>query len=253
MSNLPPNRHQFNVEAIQLKVYPYGESDQIINLFTREYGLLKAIAKGSRKPRSKLSGLIAPLRINQIQLIRGRNLHRLIQAQTSRSLIGIQDDYDRLMSGLAITEMLGYFCQEEDAQTELFEALGNTLSSLAKSDIPLDIFLWFLLYLLENQGYYSDWEHCQQCGHSFSKHENRFIDLYEAGLHCDNCKIRDRSKYINEKLVSCLSSLQSQNQPVPTNLKDNERNQLLWCLQNIFQNILERKLNCFQFIFPEHL
>lgn len=250
MSNLPPIRHQFKLEAVQLKIYPYGESDHIVSLLSREYGLLRAIAKGSQKPRSKISGLIAPLRINELLLIRGKSLHRIIQAQTQRSLVGLQDDYDRLMSGFAIAELLVHFCQEEDAQPELYDVLSNTLSSLSKSEIPLDILLWFLIYLLENQGFYIDFESCQACERSFTDRDYHFLDLHSGALLCNQCKVKDRSQFLNLRQIQSLRQVQRADRPMPLELKEHERKQILASLQQVLQHILEHPLKCFQFIFP---
>ncbi|MDD4753342.1 MAG: DNA repair protein RecO, partial [Desulfitobacteriaceae bacterium] len=46
----------YSVEALILRARDYGEADKILTLYTREQGKVSAIAKGVRKPKSRLRG-----------------------------------------------------------------------------------------------------------------------------------------------------------------------------------------------------
>ena len=51
----------YKASVLVLRRIPLGEKDKIITLFSRELGKLRAVAKGARKPTSKLSGATEPL------------------------------------------------------------------------------------------------------------------------------------------------------------------------------------------------
>lgn len=251
MSSLPPNRHPFEVQAIQLRSYPFDESNLIVVLFTREYGLLRAIARGVRKPKSRLAGLIAPLRCNQLMLTRGRNLHSISQAASIQSFGPLQQDYDRLMVGLAIGEMVAQFCQEEDAQPELFDALLATLQLLCQAERPREVMLWFLLYFLEAQGYYQDWLHCQSCEKAFSPQEERFQNVLEGGLRCKACKQGPDHRFINRGQSEALGNLQNAPAPQVLAVSDKDLNGLIWNLQQQLQQLVGHELKTFSFLYPD--
>jgi len=251
MSNLPPARHKFDVQAIQLRSYPFGEGDQIMVLFTLEYGLLRAVAKGARKPRSRLGGLMSSLRCNQLSLVRGRGLHRIDQADSLHSFPGIQTDYDRLMTGMAMAEMLAGFCQEEDPQPELYQALLFSLGALNISESPKHILLWFMLYLLENQGFYQDWIHCAACAQPFGSYDAAFWDLRVGGLHCQRCKPQlPEPRYLRAQQVASLRQLQNLSRPTELDLDGRLSNGLLWFLQQSIEHLLHKELKSFAFLYP---
>ena len=64
----------YRTEAIVLRRTEFGEADRIVTFYTPEYGKLKAMAKGVRKPRSKLSGLVELFTHSTLLLSRGHNL-----------------------------------------------------------------------------------------------------------------------------------------------------------------------------------
>ena len=81
------NRYQ--TEGIILKRVDFKEADRIITFITPDKGKIGAIAKGVRKPKSKLAGGIELLTISDLGLIRGKgDLDQLISTRikTHRSL-----------------------------------------------------------------------------------------------------------------------------------------------------------------------
>lgn len=73
----------FKTEAIVLRSIRYGEADRILHLYSREYGRLGAIAKGSRKPKTRFGGRLEPFFRLALVLHRGRgDLHTITSAET---------------------------------------------------------------------------------------------------------------------------------------------------------------------------
>lgn len=250
MSNLPPNQPSFNTEAIQLRLYPFGESDQIVVMLSREQGVLRAIAKGARRAKSKLSGNLAPLRCSHFQLYRGKSLHRVTQVQGMYAFSHLQRDYDRLMCGLAMAELLVLCCQEQDPQPELYDAVLLTLETLNHTSAAKMVLLWFLLYFLENQGYAQDWDFCQLCELEFRERDYRFFDLQQGGLRCEDCK-QAGDRYLNGAQVAALQTLQQAPAPTYPQLSEQGLNSLLWSLQALFQHLIQQELKAFAFLYPD--
>ncbi len=251
MSNSLQNTPSFNVEAIQLRLYPFGDYDQIVVFFSRDLGLLRGIAKGARRPKSRIGGSLAPLRCNHVQLHRGKGLYRVGQIQGMYSFSRLQRDYDRLMCGLVAAELISVFSQEEDPQPELYDAMLMTLESLNHSETPKMTLLWFLLYFLENQGYAQDWHACQVCDIEFRERDYRFFDLSSGGLRCEDCKSGPQHRYLKEIQIQALIQLQVAQQPLDLTLADSIMTQTLGLLHQLFENLAEKKIKTFAFLYPD--
>lgn len=63
----------FKTEGIVLRSIRYGEADRIIHLYTAERGRVNAIAKGSRRPRSRFGGRLEPFFRLDLMLHEGRS------------------------------------------------------------------------------------------------------------------------------------------------------------------------------------
>ena len=50
-----------NAEAIVLRTWPIREADQIVALFTREFGKVKGVAKSAAKSRRRFGGALEPM------------------------------------------------------------------------------------------------------------------------------------------------------------------------------------------------
>jgi len=63
----------FKTEVIVLRSIRYGEADRILHLYTAERGRVNAIAKGSRRPRSRFGGRLEPFFRLDLMLHEGRS------------------------------------------------------------------------------------------------------------------------------------------------------------------------------------
>lgn len=62
----------FKTEAIVLRSIRFGEADRILHLYTAQRGRVNAIAKGSRRPRSRFGGRLEPFFRLDLVLHEGR-------------------------------------------------------------------------------------------------------------------------------------------------------------------------------------
>ena len=62
----------FKAEAVVLRSIRYGEADRILHLYTRQRGRVNAIAKGSRRPKSRYGGRLEPFFRLDLVLHEGR-------------------------------------------------------------------------------------------------------------------------------------------------------------------------------------
>ena len=113
----------YQTEAIIIKKTKLGEADRILTLYTPGLGKIQAVAKGVRRPKSKLSGHLELLTHSQVTLARGHNLDTVTGSQTINSFMPLKTDLWLTSYALYITELVNQFTAEHVADERLFRAL----------------------------------------------------------------------------------------------------------------------------------
>src|SRR3989344_5222032 len=81
--------HRYQTEAIVLGSVPRGESNRSFFLFTKKFGMIGASAQGVRKISSKLKGGLSDFSHADIDLIRGSEMWRIVDAQEKDQPFGL--------------------------------------------------------------------------------------------------------------------------------------------------------------------
>ncbi|WP_088890732.1 DNA repair protein RecO [Leptolyngbya ohadii] len=116
--------------GINLKSTPLGESDRLLTILTEEFGLLRAVAPGSRKHKSSLGGRSGLFVVNNLLIVSGKNLDKVIQAETVESFPGLSQDLKKLTAAQYLAEIALYQALSEQSQADLFNLLREHLTRL---------------------------------------------------------------------------------------------------------------------------
>ncbi len=146
------NARQDNQPVFVLHTYPFKETSLVVELFTREFGRISAVAKGARRPRSAMRGMLQsfqPLLGAWSGKLELKTLHSL---EWYAGLLMLQGE--ALMCGFYLNELLLRLLPREDSHEALFDEYAQTLISLshAPSD-SANILRRFELRLLQSLGY----------------------------------------------------------------------------------------------------
>jgi DNA repair protein RecO (recombination protein O) len=174
--------------AVVLRAYPLGEADRILSLLTEEHGLVRAVAKGVRKPTSRFGSRLQPLNQVQVLLYQGRNL-ATISGVDSLRLFGSQiaGDYVRWSAGHVLAEATERLVSEEmEPARPHYRLLVSGLAALA-DDLrdPRLVIDAFLLRSLATGGWAPSFADCSQCG---ADGPHRWIHLASGGAVCEICR-----------------------------------------------------------------
>ncbi len=104
-----------------------GESDRLLTVLTREHGLIRVVAPGSRKHESSLRGRSGLFVVNQLLIARGRTLDKIIQAEGIESFTGLSQDLRKLTAGQYLAELALCQALSNQPQDELFTQLSDSL------------------------------------------------------------------------------------------------------------------------------
>ena len=143
---------QDNQPVYVLHTYPYKETSLVVELFTRDFGRVSAVAKGARRPRSAMRGMLQsfqPLLGAWSGKLELKTLHSL---EWYSGLLMLQGD--ALMCGFYLNELLLRLLPREDAHEALFDEYTQTLKLLSLApDDSANILRRFELRLLQALGY----------------------------------------------------------------------------------------------------
>ena len=197
-------------EAVVLSKLNYGDSSNIVSLFTKSHGKLSAIIKGGRSPKSKISFIADPL--NHLQVILYKKDTREVQILSSADIIShyskIKEDLEKLKYSYAILELVKKLIPEHEANERLFNGLNRIFSLFESPDEHLKIiFGRFFMFFLTELGYEIPIQKCASCGKSNLNSMNLSYN-FELGILCDTCK-KDyfESFQINSELFNYLLCL----------------------------------------------
>ena len=158
---MPKPARQLRTQAIILSRRDFGESDRLLTLFTPDHGKIRAIAKGARNPKAKLTGHVELFARSDIMIHKGRNLDILSQAELIESYLGLREDLTRGAYANYVSELLDRFTADEDVhQRDLFVLLHETLQRIADDDDPRLATRFYELRLLELVGFRPELMEC---------------------------------------------------------------------------------------------
>lgn len=138
----------FRTEAIVLRRTNYGEADRVLSLITPDRGKISAIAKGVRKPKSKLAGGLELLATCDLTIMEGRGDMGLVtSARINEFYGGILHDYDRMEFAYAMIKQVNK-AAETVSEPEFYYLLRGGLQFLNDATIDWRITeLWFRLHM----------------------------------------------------------------------------------------------------------
>jgi DNA repair protein RecO (recombination protein O) len=180
----------YRAEAIVLKTIDFGETDRILTLLTRHFGKVSVVAKGIRKPTSRLAGHAEPLTHAMYQLARGRNLDVLTGAQSHALYRSLREDLHGIAAGWYVAELADRFALERSPSAPLFDLVESALRHLAAGYAPALVCRWFDLHLLDRTGFRPELGRCVQCRVSPTEITNAWI-VDAGGLVCAACASAD--------------------------------------------------------------
>jgi DNA repair protein RecO (recombination protein O) len=211
---MPANK-EYKTTAITLKTFDLGEADRIISLFSKEHGIIKAVAKGVKKINSKYGGSLDLLNVNELVIRHGRNLETIIHCDSCKSFPMLRQDYDKLIYALFLGELILLFSNEGEPVQEVFDLLIYTLDIMQYSENPLWYAIWFEMHLLTILGYQANLESCDICQEiiperDVSSRSKLGFSLITGSIICENClRLTANYKLITDEIRNILIKLKT--------------------------------------------
>ena len=183
-----------NSAAIILNRQNYKENDTLVTVYTKNFGKLNLVARGTKKTKSKLAAHLEPLVLSDLMIIKGRGRDYIGAALVRNAYSGIRNDLNKIYYAGKALNLFNRLIKEGHPDERLFFLLTRWLEvvdgfenqsnkkesknknhdqGLSKENGEL-LFAFFAFKLLAELGYQPELYHCLGCGKEIKAGLNHF-------------------------------------------------------------------------------
>lgn len=182
----------YRTEAMVIGRLDFAETDRIFTLYTPKHGKLRAIAKGVRRPMSRMAPHLELYCRSRLMLAKGRELDVVTSAETVEAHWGLRSDLDGFGFASYLAELLSQLTQDRQENEAVYQLLVNSIRLLAEGADGFAVARHYELALLSMLGFRPEIYHCVVCERALEAEPNAF-SIGLGGMLCLNCRAADPS------------------------------------------------------------
>lgn len=176
-------------EALVLRTYNLAEADKIVVCLTRQFGLIRAVAKGSRKLKNRFGAALEPFTLINISCYQKEHqeLISLRQVEILKSNFSLFGNSE-VLTGLAyMGDLVSDFSPPYQSNETLFRMVKACVEALEENPEDLPALLrYFEIWLLKLEGFLPDFRSCSNCHRVFGEEQNAYVGS-DVTLYCSDC------------------------------------------------------------------
>ena len=188
----------------------FGESDRLVDFYTRDHGKVRGIARSARRPRSRFGSALELFTLGEMVFFdNGRSeLVQVDHFDIVRPFVGVREHLDRLGQGAWVVEVVARLSADRDPQPALFGLLVRALQAMETSVRPARVAVCFGLRAVDLLGHRPRIDRCMACGrpHPF---DDPALDVTAGGLVCAACRPGADAIPLSGALVGTLKRLRA--------------------------------------------
>ena len=182
-----PIPRRYTTDAIVLSRFDLGEADRVLTLITPTGGKLKAIAKGVRRPTSRLGGSLEPFAELTVALARGRTFDVVTQVSVGHAWLNLRDSLESAATAWYLAELADRSLEERHAAEPLYTLLKRAYELLDAAMAPGRVARWYEMHLLDELGQRPEVDRCVECDRVVEADERfRWVPPL-GGILCERC------------------------------------------------------------------
>ena len=240
-------------DAISIRRIDYSETSQVVAFYTREFGKVSVLAKGSKRVKKGVSAAIDLLSHGELLFYprTSPGLHVFSDFTVRESYTGLRTDLDRARAAFYFCELIGELCREEQANPAAFDLFARDLHALAAGGDVRRTLFQFELRLLGLTGFLPQLARCSVCGGPLEKQREIPFDAGRGGAVCGKC--RDGSAepvLVSRGALSVMDALTRSDSVDPGRLRipDSTAAEIRAALNAYISSILHRELRTAQYL-----
>ncbi len=150
-------------DAIVLSRFDLGEADRVLTLITPDDGKLKAIAKGIRRPTSRIGGSLEPFAELRVALARGRTFDVVTQVTIGHAWLALRDSLESAATAWYLAELADRSLEERHEAAPLYGLLRRAYELLDAGMAPGRVARWYEMHLADELGVRPEVDRCVEC------------------------------------------------------------------------------------------
>jgi len=175
-----------NTDGLVIKETATGESDRLVTVLTRDYGLIRAFVKGAKKLKSSFQSSTQLLSYSRFSIYKSREAYIIDEAAPIEVFFKLREDIARLALAQYFCELAGELSPESDSAGDFLRLFLNALHLLAGGKRPQPLIKAVTeLRLASLAGYMPNLVACDECGRFEDK--TMYFDLQSGLLRCSGC------------------------------------------------------------------
>ncbi len=201
----------YRADGLVLRRTKLGETDLIVTLLTDGASQVRAVAKGARRPGSKLAGVVGLGNEGAFLLHEGRNLDTITEGRLRVSRAELALDFDRCVMAEVILDSAADLTAEGEHDPRLLPLTRTALDAVGAAPaerLPL-LGAAYLLKAAAMQGYRPCLECCVRCGEELGENPSGrlLFSFEEGGLLCAECAGAGEGRAVDGVLVAWVRAL----------------------------------------------
>ncbi len=120
--------------GIILKKTDAGETDALYTIYTKDFGKIRALAKGIKKEDAKLKGHLEAVSLSMISFVEGKSGFRLTHASLMEPWRGIRNDLRKLDLAVRIAGLIDAECFEMERDDGLWKLCTDTFQEIERTE-----------------------------------------------------------------------------------------------------------------------
>ncbi len=182
-----PSRRLYATDAIVLSRFDLGEADRVLTLITPGQGKIKVIAKGIRRPTSRLGGSLEPFAEMRVALARGRTFDVVTQVSVGHPWLRLRDSLVSTATAWYLGELADRSLEERHEAEALYGLLRRAYELLDGGMAPGRVARWFEMHLADELGQRPEVDRCVECDRVLEAGETfRWVPPL-GGVLCERC------------------------------------------------------------------
>lgn len=177
-------------ESLILKSYTLAEADKIVVFLTQQHGLIRGVAKGAKRLKSRFGGSLEPFSIVNLTYYQKeeRELVSISSLDLQKSFFSDAVKPEFLQKFAYLAELLIEFAPPNEPNERLYRMACICLETAVKEPQHLEnIALYFELWILRLAGFLPNWSNCFNCQREIQTNESASLQI-NFHLLCTNCQ-----------------------------------------------------------------
>lgn len=196
----------YKTEGIIIRRNNFLEASLILDIYTRDYGKIEAVARSARKAKGKLKGHLELFLDTDLVLAYGKNIDTITSSVTVESFLNLRNNLELSFGAYYILELVDKMTAEGHRDEKVFNLLRRALLFLdvgtrqcLVSTMAAKTVLFFQINLLDLTGFSPELNKCIFCRKEIKSGNNHF-SFSMGGVVGSRCSLQKETKKDNSKV-----------------------------------------------------